>query len=115
VVALAFFIPLLIDTGGNTGTQGATLVIRGLTTGELSGDDVKKVISKELVLGLLLGGTLGALAALRALTMGTGYGVVLTVGISVVAVVSIGNIVGSLMPLRHGNSASIPAIMSAPL
>lgn len=114
VVALAFFIPLLIDTGGNTGTQSATLVIRGLTTGELSGDDVKKVISKELVLGLLLGGTLGALAALRALTMGTGYGVVLTVGISVVAVVSLGNLVGSLMPFAARKFGIDPAIMSGP-
>lgn len=55
VVALAFFIPLLIDTGGNTATQSVALVIRGLTIGEISVDDVKKVISKELVLGNLVG------------------------------------------------------------
>ena len=78
VVALAFFIPLLIDTGGNTGTQNA------------------------------------ALASLRGLTMGTGYGVALTVGIPVVAVVSLGNIVGSLMPFIARKFRIDPAIMSGP-
>ncbi len=114
VVALAFFIPLLIDTGGNTGTQAATLVIRGITVGEIEKGDLSKVISKEIFSGLLLGGSLAALASLRAWTMGTGFGVSLTVAISVVGVVMLGNIVGATLPFIAKKFKIDPAVMSGP-
>ena len=65
VVALAFFIPILIDSGGNTGTQSATLVIRGLATGQLSVKDWARVAWKEVRVGLLLGITLAAIVYAR--------------------------------------------------
>ena len=65
-MALAFFIPLLIDTGGNTGTQASTLVIRGLTVGEIEEADLGHVLLKESLSGLLLGTVLALLASLRA-------------------------------------------------
>lgn len=114
VVALAFFIPLLIDTGGNTGTQSATLVIRGLTTGEIEREDIYRVLSKELVLGLFLGGALGILASFRAWIMGTGYGLAMTVAVSVVGVVMLGNLVGALMPFIAQKFRIDPAVMSGP-
>lgn len=115
VVALAFFIPLLIDTGGNTGTQASTLVIRGLTVGEIEEADLGHVLLKESLSGLLLGTVLALLASLRAWTMGTGPGVALTVAISVVGVVMLGNLVGAFLPFAAKKMKADPAVMSGPL
>ena len=114
MVALAFFIPLLIDTGGNTGTQAATLVIRGLTVGDIVMSDIRDVLFKESLSGLLLGSVLAALASLRAWMMGTGFGVALTVAISVVGVVMLGNLVGALLPFIAKKFRIDPAVMSGP-
>jgi len=114
VVALAFFIPLLTGTGGNTGTQAATLVIRGLTVGEITKEDVHKVITKEIISGLLLGGALALLASLRAWSMGTGYGVAATVAVSVAGVVMLGNLVGAFLPFVAKKFNIDPAVMSGP-
>ena len=114
VVALAFFIPLLTGTGGNTGTQAATLVIRGFTVGEIVREDLFRVISKEVISGLILGVALAALASIRAWTMGTGYGVALTVAASVVGVVMLGNLVGAFLPFAAKKLNIDPAVMSGP-
>ena len=113
-VALAFFIPMLTGTGGNTGTQAATLVIRGFTLGEIIKSDIHKVLYKEMLSGILLGLALALLASLRAWTMGTGFGVALTVAISVVGVVMLGNLVGALLPFAAKKLKLDPAIMSGP-
>ena len=113
-VALAFFIPMLIGTGGNTGTQAATLVIRGFTLGEIIKTDIHKVLSKEILSGLLLGGSLAVLASLRAWMMGTGAGIAITVAISVVGVVMLGNLVGALLPFIAKKFRIDPAVMSGP-
>lgn len=115
MVALTFFIPLLIDTGGNTGTQSATFVIRGLTTGEVTKGDVKRVVGRELILGLILGCGLAVLAGLNAVIMGTDAAVALTVGISVVGVVSLGNLAGTLLPFAAERFGIDPAVISGPL
>ena len=114
VVALAFFIPMLIDTGGNTGTQSATLVIRGITIGEIKAKDLGRVLLKEIISGLLLGCVLGGLAFLRARMMGDGAGLPLTVAFSVLAVVMMGNLVGVLLPFVATKLKLDPAIMSGP-
>ncbi len=113
-VALAFFIPMLIGTGGNTGTQAATLVIRGFTLGEIIKTDIHKVLSKEILSGLLLGGSLAVLASVRAWMMGTGVGIAITVAISVVGVVMLGNLVGALLPFAAKKFKIDPAVMSGP-
>ena len=115
VVALAFFIPLLIDTGGNTGTQASTLVIRGLTLGEITSRDMWTVLIKEALSGIILGSILAVLASLRAWSMGTGAGVAITVAISVVGVVMMGNLVGALLPFAAKKMKIDPAVMSGPL
>ena len=114
VVALAFFIPMLIDTGGNTGTQSATLVIRGITIGEIKAKDLGRVLLKEIVSGLMLGCVLGGLAFLRARMMGDGAGLPLTVAFSVLAVVMMGNLVGVILPFVATKLKLDPAIMSGP-
>jgi len=114
VVALSFFIPLLIGTGGNAGTQSATLVIRGMTLGEIEWKNVGYVFAREILTGLLLGGTLSLLAVGRAYMLGTGAGVALTVALALIAVVLIGNLAGALLPFVARLLRIDPAIMSGP-
>jgi magnesium transporter len=64
-VVLALFVPLIISSGGNSGSQASTLVIRALAVGELKLSDLYRVIRRELFAGLVLGGILGAIGFLR--------------------------------------------------
>ncbi|NLM70335.1 MAG: magnesium transporter [Synergistaceae bacterium] len=115
VVALAFFIPMLIGTGGNSGTQASTLVVRGMTLGEIEPPDAWRVAKKEILTGLVLGAALAVMAYFRAWHMGAGPGVALTVAISIVGVVVMGNLVGGLLPFAAEKLGTDPAIMSGPL
>lgn len=114
VVALTFFIPLLIGTGGNAGTQAATLVIRGMTLGEIEWKDIWKVTLREVFTGLMLGFALALLGVARAYMLGTGSGVALTVGFAIIAVVLLGNLAGTFLPLIARMLKIDPAIMSGP-
>jgi magnesium transporter len=114
VVALTFFIPLLIGTGGNAGTQASTLVIRGMTLGEIEWKDLWKVTMREILTGLMLGIALALLALGRAYMLGTGTGVALTVAFAVIAVVLLGNMAGTFLPLVARFLKMDPAIMSGP-
>jgi magnesium transporter len=114
VVALAFFIPFLIDSGGNAGTQSSTLMIRGMTLGEIKWGNLGRVFMRELLTGLLLGGALAIIGIIRAVTLGTGTEVAITVGISLVAVVLIGNLAGVVLPFAARAMRLDPAIVSGP-
>lgn len=114
VVALAFFIPMLIDTGGNTGTQASTLVIRGLTVGTIQMKNIARVLGREAVAGFMLGIVLAAFGALRAWFMGTGAGVAIVVAISVTAVVVTGSVIGALLPFIAEKLKIDPAVVSGP-
>ena len=113
-VALAFFIPLLTDTGGNTGTQSTTLVIRGFTLGEISGKDLPRILLKEILSGLVLGSVLAGLAFLRAWSMEAGLDLAMAVAVSVAAVVMLGNVTGAILPFAARHLGMDPAVMSAP-
>ncbi|MBL3593483.1 MAG: magnesium transporter [Synergistaceae bacterium] len=113
-IALAFFIPLIIDTGGNAGTQSATLFIRSMTLGDIEAKDLPRVFLRETATGLLLGGAMALLAVGRVLLLGTGAAVALTVAIALVAVVLLGNLAGILLPLTARALKVDPAIMSGP-
>lgn len=114
VVALTFFIPLLIGTGGNAGTQAATLVIRGMTLGEIEWKDIWKIIFRETLTGLLLGCALAVLGIGRAYMLGTGPGVAITVALAIIAVVLLGNLAGAFLPVVARFFKIDPAIMSGP-
>jgi magnesium transporter len=114
VVALTFFIPLLIGTGGNAGTQAATLVIRGMTLGEIEWSDIGKVIIREIITGIMLGSALALLGMGRAYMLGTGSGMAITVGLAVIAVVLLGNLAGAFLPVIARMLKIDPAIMSGP-
>lgn len=115
VVALSFFIPLLIGTGGNTGAQTVSTIIRGLALREILPRDLFRVLSRELLGGLMLGASLGVLAFVRAELWGSGFWLSLVVGLSVLVICTWANTIGSLIPMAAQRLKIDPAIISAPL
>lgn len=114
VTALALFIPLLVGTGGNVGSQAATSAVRALAIGEVRPSDALRVAWRESRVGLLLGLVLGGLA-FGAGWIVSGVPVAVTVGVSVVLVCIWAATVGSLMPLMARALGIDPAVISAPL
>src|SRR5262245_50004668 len=125
---LSVFIPLIISSGGNSGSQASTLVIRAMALGEVRLRDWWRVIRREVAAGLILGSMLGMIGVTRilvwqaiALTIGRDlYGphylrVSATIGSSLVGVVLFGTIAGSMLPLGLRKLGLDPASASAPL
>ncbi len=115
VIALAAFIPVLIDTGGNTGTQSATLIIRALATGELTLRRWFSVVAKESTVGILLGTALGGVLYLWSYIWKGDPRVSVAVGLAVVFIVLFANLVGSLLPILLTKLRLDPAVVSSPL
>ena len=99
VVALSFFIPLLIGTGGNAGAQTVTTIIRGLALKEIRRRDAWRVLGREAGAGVTIGVLLGAFALGRALLWGAHMPLAATVAITILAICSWSTTVGSLVPL----------------
>ncbi len=115
VVLLAAFIPLLIGTGGNIGAQSATVVIRGLATGEIRPRRALSIIGREVTVGLLLGILLGLAVLLWAFWLGRNPQVSLVVALTLVSVAILATAVGSALPFLFRLSKVDPALVSAPL
>ncbi len=115
VVALAFFIPLLIGTGGNSGSQTVTTIVRGLAVGEIRLRDFWRVLWREAGSGLILGILLGAVGFARALLWGSTMPLAITVGISILVICAWANAVGATIPMLATAFKIDPTIMSAPL
>lgn len=115
VVALSFFIPLLIGTGGNTGAQTVSTLIRGLALGEVTTKDIWKVILRELFSGLAIGVLLGLVAFGRSLLWGTGVDLAMTVALAILVICTWANTIGALIPLLAQRFKVDPAAVSAPL
>ncbi|HZK03879.1 MAG TPA: magnesium transporter [Bacteroidaceae bacterium] len=113
MVSLVFFLPLLIDSGGNAGSQSATLMIRSLAIGDVKLSDWYKLIGKELIVSLLLGVTMGFAVALIASFRAPE--IVLVVAMSMVSTVMIGSMIGLLLPFIFTKLKMDPAAASAPL
>jgi magnesium transporter len=122
-VVLALFVPLIISSGGNSGSQAATLVIRAMALGEVTLRDWWRVMRRELASGLMLGLTLGFIGFARvtvwSLLWPGLYGphwflVALTVGIALVGVVMWGTFAGSMLPIVLKRLGLDPAVSSAP-
>ena len=114
VTALMFFVPLIISSGGNSGSQSATLITRALAVGDVKVRDVVRVLSREVGQGLALGIFLGAIGFVRALMWGNGLPVATVISLTLVAVVLIGTIVGAMLPLLFTKIGFDPAIASSP-
>jgi magnesium transporter len=114
VATLSFYVPLLISTGGNSGSQSASLIIRGLATGEIQGKDWPRIFRRELGQGLVMGLMLGTIGALRAIAWGDGTMFGITIFVTLVGIVVSGCVVGSMFPLLLRRLGFDPATSSAP-
>jgi magnesium transporter len=115
-VLLASFIPMLMDTGGNAGTQSSTLIIRGIALGEISLRDVFKVLWKEFRISCIAGFVLSGLNFLRIYFLEkTDLLISLTVCITLFFVVIIAKLLGGLLPIIAKKLKADPAIMASPL
>jgi magnesium transporter len=113
-VALVLFMPLLIASGGNTGAQSATLMVRAISTGDIKLNDWYRAIGKELMVGLMLGCAMGILTWLLGIYR-SGFDLALVVGLSMVLIVLIANLIGALLPFTLTKLKFDPAVASSPL
>jgi magnesium transporter len=114
VVALSFFIPLLIGTGGNAGSQTVMTVVRGLALGEVRPRDAGRVVLREMLTGLLLGVVLGSLAFAGGWLFTGDLRLGMVLGTSVVAVCGWSTCVGALVPITAHAFKVDPTVASAP-
>jgi cation transporter-like permease len=115
VVALSFFVPLLIGTGGNAGSQTVSTIIRALALGEVRTRDVMRVVRREVSAGVLLGVLLGTIAFFRALLWGVDYDLAACVAVTILVVCTWANAVGATIPLVAQRVGIDPTVISAPL
>ena len=115
VVALAFFIPILIGSGGNTGIQSATLVLRALATNDLTSEKWLEVLKKELVVGLLLGATLGLVLFGMAFMLIGDVHIGFVLALSTMIIILWANLAGCLLPIALTKMRLDPAVVSSPL
>ena len=121
-VVLALFVPLIISSGGNSGSQATTLVIRAMAVGEVGLSDWLRIVRREFLTGVVLGSVLAAIGITRILawqTIWAPYGehymiVAATVGCSLIGVVLFGTVAGSMLPLLLRSAGLDPASASAP-
>lgn len=121
-VVLALFVPLIISSGGNSGSQASTLIIQAMAVGEITISDWWKVLRREIISGLLLGLVLGCIGFFRVIVWNSifhTYGdnsvlIAITVGFSLIGVVLWGTITGSMLPIFLKKLGADPATSSAP-
>jgi len=120
---LSLFIPLIISSGGNTGSQASSLIIQALTVGEVTIADWWSVMRREIISGLMLGAVLGLIGFLRVVlwsqifpeVYGPYYILIASVvGLSLIGVVLFGTISGSMLPIVLKKLGADPAVSSAP-
>lgn len=111
---LAFFIPILMGSAGNSGIQASTTIVRGLATGEVSLQDYFKILRKELFIGILVGGSLGMLASIIAIVWFSNTMLGLTVLLTILIAITASKTIGGLLPLLTKKLGFDPALMSGP-
>lgn len=125
VIALAFFVPMVIATGGSAGVQTATLIVRDLSTGELALSDFPRLLGRELLVCLFMGLVCGGLALVLAAGMlhlgnpedypaSAPFQVGLTVGLSMLSVMLISVVAGTLLPMLFQALKMDPAVLTSP-
>ena len=114
VIALVFFLPLIVDSGGNAGSQSATLMVRALATGDVVARDWLRLWGKELGVAIALGLTMGVAVYGLGLWRG-GSEVAMVVSMAMVLVVAFGSMIGMILPVLLNRFGLDPATASAPL
>ena len=115
MVSLAFFVPLLIGTGGNVGSQTVTTLVRAMGVGEVDVPDLPRILLRELAVGSLLGLTMGLATYVRAWTLGVGVEIGPVVAVTGLFVVVWAALVAGALPLILRRLRIDPAVVSAPL
>lgn len=113
-LALLFFLPLLVASAGNAGAQSATLMVRGLATGDVSGRDALKLLGREILVAGALGLTMSA-AVMAVGFLRAGFDIALVVSLTMMLVVMIGSLIGMVLPLALARFKFDPATASTPL
>lgn len=113
-ISLAFFIPLLIGTGGNSGTQITSTLVRAMALGEVSLRNVWSVLKKEITTSLMVAVTMGFAGFVRAWFLGVGFEVMLVVGLTLISITVWSAIVSSIIPMLLKRFGVDPAVVSAP-
>jgi magnesium transporter len=123
IVFLSFFVPLIISSGGNSGAQAATLIIRALATDDIRADDWKKVFFRELSSGIILGLLIGILGFVTLLAWDLAangyidqqsYLTAVVIALSLLSIVLFGNFIGAMLPFILSRLGFDPAVSSAP-
>ena len=113
MVSLVFFLPLLIDSGGNAGSQSATLMIRSLGKGDVRGRDWLYLLGKELAVALMLGLTMAVGVSLVASWRAPD--IIPVIALTMVIIIMLGSVIGMLLPFIFTRLKLDPATASAPL
>ncbi|EMD16048.1 magnesium transporter [Eggerthia catenaformis OT 569 = DSM 20559] len=112
---LVSFIPMLMDTGGNCGSQSSTLIIRGLAVDEIEFSDFFKVVFKEFRISIVVGFFLAIANGVRIVIMNRDVGLAIVVSLSIMVTVMISKLVGCILPIAAKRLNFDPAIMAAPI
>lgn len=115
VPLLVSFIPMLMDTGGNCGSQSSTLIIRGIALDEIVFKDIFKVVFKEFRVSLLVGGTLSVVNGIRIYIFYHDLNLAIVVALSLVVTIMLAKFIGGVLPLVAKRFGLDPALMAAPL
>lgn len=115
MVLITFFVPTLVGVGGNTGSQISAMIIRGLSVGDISSKDIRRIIGKELIVGLILAAILSLLLFGRALLLEPRFDVAFAVSIALGAVVLYSNLIGAVLPIGAKKVGLDPAVMAGPV
>lgn len=111
---LIYFIPLVISTGGNSGTQAAALIIRGIAVREMRTADWFKVFRREIIIGVSLGAFLGIMGYVRATTWDYDWKIGIAIFLTIMSVVIFGALLGSMLPFLFKKLRLDPAVVSSP-
>ncbi len=112
---LVVFIPMLMDTGGNSGSQSSTLIIRGLAMDEINAKDIFKAMWKEFRIALLVGVVLAIVNGARILVQYQSLSIAIVVNLTLIGVVVMAKLLGCILPILAKKIKLDPAIMAAPL
>lgn len=113
-IGLLFFMPLLVASAGNAGSQSATLMVRGLATGDVTAKDWGKLLGREVIVALALGLTMAA-AVMVVGIFRSGLDIALVVAATMIIVVMVGSLIGMLLPFLLNKAGFDPATASSPL
>tara|TARA_A100001015_G_scaffold273962_1_gene329902 strand:- start:1751 stop:3103 length:1353 start_codon:yes stop_codon:yes gene_type:complete len=114
-ITLALFMPLVIASGGNSGAQSATLMVRAIATGDLKSQDWSSAVLKEILVGICMGCAMGGLAFIVGWLYGGEGNIAQVIGLSMLSIVLVANIFGALLPFALDRVRIDPAVASSPL